>query len=66
MLTEAIQMDLDIVIPSEIRQKMTKHMISLICRILKNGTNELVYKQEESHNVENYLMVQGQEGRDEL
>ena len=66
MLTEVIRMDLDIVIPSEIRQKMTKHMKSLICRILKNGTNELVYKQEESHNVENYLMVQGQEGRDEL
>ena len=59
MLTEAIWMDLDIVIPSEVRQKKTKHMISLICRILKNGTNELVYKQEESHNVENNLMVPG-------
>ena len=35
------------------------HMISLICGILKNGINELIYKQEESHNVENNLMVPG-------
>ena len=42
------------------------HMISLICGILKNGINELIYKQKESHNVENNLMVPGEEGRDEL
>ena len=35
------------------------HMISLICVILKSGTNELIYKQEESHNVENNLMAPG-------
>ena len=35
------------------------HKISLICGIIKNGTNELIYKQEESHNVGNNLMVQG-------
>ena len=33
------------------------HMISLICGILKNGINELIYKQEESHNVEYNLTV---------
>ena len=35
------------------------HMISLICGIVKSCTNELIYKQEESHNVENFLMVPG-------
>ena len=35
------------------------HKISLICGIIKNGTNELIYKQEESQNVENNLMVPG-------
>ena len=38
------------------------HMISLKCRIVKkkkNGTNELIYKQEKSHNVENNFMVPG-------
>ena len=33
------------------------HMISLICGILKNNTNELIYKPEESHNVENIPIV---------
>ena len=28
------------------RRKTTKYMISLTCRILKNGTNELIYKTE--------------------
>ena len=35
------------------------HMISLICGELKSGIKELFYKQEESHNVENNLMVPG-------
>ena len=41
-------MDLEIVILSEVSQteKDTHHMILLICRILKNGTNELIYKIE--------------------
>ena len=37
-------------------------MISLISGMLKNGTNELIYKQGESHNVENNLMVPGEKG----
>ena len=32
-------------------------MISVICEILKNGINELIYKQEESHSVEYNLTV---------
>ena len=44
----ATWMDLEIVILSEISQtqKDKYHMISLICGILKNGTNELIYKTE--------------------
>ena len=41
-------------------------MISLICGELKGGIKELFYKQEESHNVENNLMVPGEEGRGEV
>ena len=37
-------------------------MISLISGMLKNGTDELIYKQGESHNVENNLMVPGEKG----
>ena len=37
-----------------------------ICEIFKNGTNELICKEEDSHNVEEYLMVSGQVGRDAL
>ena len=58
MLSEAIWMDMDIVIPSEVRERQM-HMIQIIHGILKNGINELIYKQEESHNVENNLMVPG-------
>ena len=32
-------------------------MISLICRILKNDTNELIYKTETDSDLENELMV---------
>ena len=48
------------------KREKEMHLISLICGILKNGINELIYKQKESHNVENNLMVPGEEGRDEL
>ena len=41
-------MNLGIVILSEVSQteKDTYHRLSLICRILKNDTNELIYKTE--------------------
>ena len=41
-------MDLEIIILNEVSQaeKDKYHMISLICRILKNDTNELIYKTE--------------------
>ena len=44
----ATWMDLEIVILSEVSQtEMDKYrMISLICGIFKNGTNELIYKTE--------------------
>ena len=44
----ATWMDLEIVILSEVSQieKDKYHMISLICGILKNDTNELIYKTE--------------------
>ena len=38
-------MDLEIIILSEISQtKEDKYMVSLICGILKNDINELIYK----------------------
>ena len=42
----ATWMDLDIIILSEVSQKEEDkyHMISLICGIKKNDTNELIYK----------------------
>ena len=44
----ATQMDLEIIILSEVSQteKDKYHMISLICRIFKKDTNELIYKTE--------------------
>ena len=44
----ATWMDLEIIILNEVSQaeKDKYHMISLICRILKNDTNELIYKTE--------------------
>ena len=44
----ATQMDLEMIILSELSQteKDKYPMISLICRILKNDTNELIYKTE--------------------
>ena len=48
MSLAATRMGLDIVILSEVSQteKDNYHMISLICGILKNGTNEFIYKTE--------------------
>ena len=40
------QMDLEIVIQSEVRQKYIYHMTLLICDIQINGTNEPIYKTE--------------------
>ena len=41
----ATWMDLEFVILSEVSQaEKDKYMISHICGILKNGTNELIYK----------------------
>ena len=42
----ATWVDLKITILSEVRQTDKYHMISLICGILKNDTNELIYKTE--------------------
>ena len=44
----AIWMDLEIIILSEVSQKEKDkyHMISLICGISKNDTDELIYKTE--------------------
>ena len=44
----ATWMDLEIIILSEVSQteKDKYHMISLICGILKNDTNEIIYKTE--------------------
>ena len=43
----ATWMDLETIILSEVSQtEKDKHMISLICRIWKNDTNELIYKTE--------------------
>ena len=54
----ATWMQLKIIILSEVRQTKTKyHMISLIYGILKNDTNELIYKTETDSQTENKLMV---------
>ena len=39
------------------REKTNKYMISLTCQILKNGTNELIYKTETVTEVENKLWL---------
>ena len=45
MIFAATWMNLEPAILSEVSQaEKDKYMISLICRILKNHTNELVYK----------------------
>ena len=46
MLSAVTWMDLEIIILSEVSQieKDKYHMVSLICGILKNDVNELIYK----------------------
>ena len=59
----ATQMELEIII-SEVSQteKDKYHMISLVCGILKNDTNELFYKTNRLTDLENKLMVSYQRG----
>ena len=45
MLFTAIGMDLEIAMLSEVSQRREIY-ISIICGILKKGTNELIYKTE--------------------
>ena len=49
MPSEATWMDLEIAMPSEVRQteKGKYHMVSLACEIFNKGTNALIYKQVE-------------------
>ena len=42
----ATWMVLEIIILTEVSQRKTNNMASLICVILKNDTNELIYKTE--------------------
>jgi len=46
--TEALNNKREIVILSEVRQieKDIYHMISLICELIKNGANKVIYKQK--------------------
>ena len=61
----ATWMDLEIIILSELSQieKDKYHMISLICGLLKNDTNELIYKTEiDSHTVNKFMVTKGERG----
>ena len=63
----ATWMELEIIILNEVSrtEKDKYHVISLICGILKNNTNELIYKTE--IDIENKLMVKGKKwGRNKL
>ena len=55
----ATWMQLEIIILSEVsqREKDKYHTISLIYGILKNYTNELIYKTNRLRDIENKLMV---------
>ena len=44
MLSAATRMDLEIIILSEVNQTDKYHIISLICGLYNNDTNELIYK----------------------
>ena len=46
MPSAATWTDLEIIILTEVSQRKTNIMASLICGILKNDTNELLYKTE--------------------
>ena len=52
----ATWMDLEIIILSK-AQKDKNHILSLICKALKNDTNELIYKMNKLTDLENKLMV---------
>ena len=43
---EATQMDLEIIIPSEVRERQLSHDITHMWNLEKNYANELVYKTE--------------------
>ena len=62
----ATWMCLGIVILSEVNQteKDKYHMISLICRIFKNDSNELIYKQNRNRliDLEKKLRLGGERG----
>ena len=61
----ATWLDLDIIILSEVSQteKEKYHMISLLWGILKNDTDELIYKTETDSDIENKLVVtEGERG----
>ena len=64
----ATWVDLEIIIPSEVSQRKDKyHMISPICRILKNDINELIYKTEiNSHRTQTNWYQRGKGGGDKL
>ena len=65
----ATWLDLGIIILSEVSwtEKDKYRMISLICGILKNVTNELIYKTKIDSQTENKLMVtKGERGGDKL
>ena len=62
-------MGLGVVMLSEVSQteKDTYHLIPLKCRILKNSTNELIYKTNRVKDLGNKLIVtDGGGGRDKL
>ena len=40
----ATRMDLEIITPSQVKSDKDNYHISVICRILKNDTNELICK----------------------
>ena len=42
----ATRMDLEIITPSQVKSDKDNYHISVICRILKNDTNELICKTE--------------------
>ena len=59
----ATWVDLEIVMLKEVRQRQTQ--VSLIHGILKNDTNELIYKTEtDSHTQKTNYGYQGEEERD--
>ena len=57
-------LQLEMIILSEVSQRY--HMMSLVCGIQKNDTNELILKTEIDTDVEKELMVSKGEERDKL